>query len=334
MSFAPPSGPPPPRVPEGWKAEYHDGYKEWYYVDLSTGISQWNPPPTEALAPHPSHPPTSPSSPPPSYEASGPPSAVGAVGSGPDQKIGPHATQSALGSNNPYKSQISDNSSTMLPGSPVVPDTKGPVKSPDPKKMIDEDARLAAQLQEEENERARQQGYDCVLEANNTEPNSRASNPSANYSTIAAASSTLPSQLQTRAKGGFFGKLLDKARQHAPSSSRPQQPSYYPTPAQQQPQYGYAPQQQPYGGYPPQGAGGYHAPPYSPYQNPYGQPGMQPGRMAGGRGGSGMGMAGAAALGLGGGLLGGALLANALDKDHGDGYQDGFADGGDFGGFD
>ena len=28
--FIPPSGPPPPKVPEGWKAQWNDQYKEWY----------------------------------------------------------------------------------------------------------------------------------------------------------------------------------------------------------------------------------------------------------------------------------------------------------------
>lgn len=30
MSFAPPSGPPPPSVPEGWKAQYDERYHAWY----------------------------------------------------------------------------------------------------------------------------------------------------------------------------------------------------------------------------------------------------------------------------------------------------------------
>ncbi|KAI5303311.1 hypothetical protein KEM56_007685, partial [Ascosphaera pollenicola] len=45
MSFTPPpSGPPPPAVPPGWKAQFDERYKEWYYVDLSTGKSQWEKP--------------------------------------------------------------------------------------------------------------------------------------------------------------------------------------------------------------------------------------------------------------------------------------------------
>jgi len=30
--FAPPSTPPPPKVPEGWKAQWNEQYKEWFYV--------------------------------------------------------------------------------------------------------------------------------------------------------------------------------------------------------------------------------------------------------------------------------------------------------------
>jgi hypothetical protein len=28
--FLPPTTPPPPKVPEGWKAVWNDQYKEWY----------------------------------------------------------------------------------------------------------------------------------------------------------------------------------------------------------------------------------------------------------------------------------------------------------------
>lgn len=28
--YLPPTGPPPPQVPAGWKAVYNDQYKEWY----------------------------------------------------------------------------------------------------------------------------------------------------------------------------------------------------------------------------------------------------------------------------------------------------------------
>ncbi|KAI5286144.1 hypothetical protein KEM54_000029 [Ascosphaera aggregata] len=56
MSFTPPpSGPPPPSVPPGWKAQFDERYKEWYYVDLSTGKSQWEKP----TGPEPQGPPPS-----------------------------------------------------------------------------------------------------------------------------------------------------------------------------------------------------------------------------------------------------------------------------------
>lgn len=28
--FVSPSGPPPPKVPEGWKAQWNEQYKEWF----------------------------------------------------------------------------------------------------------------------------------------------------------------------------------------------------------------------------------------------------------------------------------------------------------------
>lgn len=34
----------PPQVPSGWKAVFDDEYQTWYYVDLSTKSSQWEPP--------------------------------------------------------------------------------------------------------------------------------------------------------------------------------------------------------------------------------------------------------------------------------------------------
>jgi len=48
--FAPPSGPPPPRVPEGWKAVWNAQYNEWFYVNLHTKASQWDKPTEPAYA--------------------------------------------------------------------------------------------------------------------------------------------------------------------------------------------------------------------------------------------------------------------------------------------
>lgn len=49
-SYAPPAGPPPPRVPDGWKAVWNDQYQEWFYVNLSTKASQWDMPTEPAYA--------------------------------------------------------------------------------------------------------------------------------------------------------------------------------------------------------------------------------------------------------------------------------------------
>lgn len=34
----------PPNVPNGWKAVFDEQYQTWYYVDLRTNKSQWEPP--------------------------------------------------------------------------------------------------------------------------------------------------------------------------------------------------------------------------------------------------------------------------------------------------
>ena len=33
-----------PKLPRGWAAEWHEGYQEWYYINISTGRSQWEEP--------------------------------------------------------------------------------------------------------------------------------------------------------------------------------------------------------------------------------------------------------------------------------------------------
>ncbi|KAK5661494.1 hypothetical protein OQA88_11398 [Cercophora sp. LCS_1] len=88
-------------------------------------------------------------------------------------------------------------------------------------------------------------------------------------------------------------------------------------------QPGYYPQQPGYGGYPQQQYGGYGA---------HGKP-----HKSGGMGAAGA-MAGGAALGIGAGLVGGALIADAIDDHNDEMYQQGFDagqmddGGGDFGG--
>ncbi|KAM3079089.1 WW domain-containing protein wwm1 [Clarireedia jacksonii] len=61
--FAPPSGPPPPKVPAGYKAVWNDQYKEWFYVNIYTKKSTWDKP-TEPVYPSDEAPP---SGPPPTY---------------------------------------------------------------------------------------------------------------------------------------------------------------------------------------------------------------------------------------------------------------------------
>ncbi|KHJ34433.1 putative rna-binding protein fus tls protein [Erysiphe necator] len=46
-NFVPPPGPPPtasPQVPEGYKAQWNEQYKEWFYVNIYTKKSQWEKP--------------------------------------------------------------------------------------------------------------------------------------------------------------------------------------------------------------------------------------------------------------------------------------------------
>ncbi|KAI4221761.1 MAG: hypothetical protein L6R36_006655, partial [Xanthoria steineri] len=65
--FAPPSGPPPPRVPEGWKAQWNEQYHEWFYVNLHTKVSQWDLPTQPAYPSSDAPPPGAP----PGYSGSG-----------------------------------------------------------------------------------------------------------------------------------------------------------------------------------------------------------------------------------------------------------------------
>ncbi|KAE8392727.1 hypothetical protein BDV23DRAFT_150966 [Aspergillus alliaceus] len=287
MSFAPPPGPPPPVVPEGWKAQFDDRYKQWFFVNLHTGKSQWEPP--EGPAQEGLHAPRSEA--PPSYEESGP--------SNPSALHGTNEKKS-LGSNNPYNQAGAGSSS------------------------LDSDARLAAQLQAEEDARAhvsRSPGQQTQLGAS-ADYYAEASRPqSVGYQSAPASTQQGVGSEQKRSKG-FLSKLIGKASSgggtgYGRPSSQVSQPYGYP-----QSGYGIHSQQ----------LAGYGYPPY-PAQPGYYPAAAQPARRHGG----GMGTAGAAALGVGGGLLGGALLAEALDdhhdyNDYGPGGYDDF-DGGDFGDF-
>ncbi|KAI2698723.1 hypothetical protein CBS147332_8515 [Penicillium roqueforti] len=304
MSFAPPSGPPPPSVPEGWTAQYDDRYHAWFYVDLATGKSQWDRPEANSL--------------PPSYSNAGPgdPAAIASAG---DQK-------KHMGSNNPY------NPSTNTGPGNTSPNT------------IDEDARLAAKLQAEEDARAGTRGTGAGLgdrgassDYYNDTSRPQSTGPGGYAAVPASSHSPMPEQEQKRSKGGFLSKLMGKS---SSSSSRPPRPQQqYASYAQQGPPPGayYGG-----GGYPPQhgqpayGPGPGYGGGYGGYPQQGGYYQQQPPRR---QGGGGMGTAGAAALGVGGGLLGGMLIADALEDhhdndDYGGGGGDDYGGGDDFGGDD
>ncbi|KMK59186.1 WW domain-containing protein [Aspergillus fumigatus Z5] len=285
MSFAPPPGPPPPSVPEGWKSQYDDRYKQWFFVNLHTGKSQWErlEGPAQKEEQH-----APPSGPPPSYDDSGP--------ANPSVQAAATDDKKTLGSNNPYNQADPSN------------DT------------LESDARLAAQLQAEEDARA--QSRSPVHPGAAADYYSGSSRPlsSAGYQ---PSQGPAPAPEPKRSRG-FLSKLMGK------SSSSSGSPHFGRPPIAQQQSYGY--QQGGYygGGYPPQPhPAGYGYPQYQPQGGHY--PGAVPPRRGGG-----MGTAGAAALGVGGGLLGGALLAEAFDDDHGDTIINNYGDNysGDFGGGD
>lgn len=276
-------GPPPPKVPEGWKAQWNDQYKEWFYVNLYTKQSQWDKP-TEPVYPSPQG--GAPPGPPPSY------------GHNDSRQTGPEKG-GYLNSNNPYGGNSGANSSHNV--------------------NVSDDEAYARKLQEEENARAQAGGsaganrgasdsyYGGGAAASSAPQYGQGAQYGQNAPQYGQSSSELPSRDGGKSKGGFLGKLLGKAS--GGSSSRPQQ-GYggYPQQGYQQGapqgQYGYAPQagyMGQGGGYPQQGYGGYQ---------------QQPKK-------SGMGAGGAAALGVGGGLLGGMLLADAMEDHDQNEYNQG-----------
>ncbi|KAL4788419.1 hypothetical protein BJX76DRAFT_109983 [Aspergillus varians] len=329
MSFAPPPGPPPPSVPEGWTTQFDDTYKQWFFIHLATGRSQWEPPqstpgptsPTPAQAPVPAseQPHTDQlAAPPPSYDESGPGNLSAIAGADASNKKNSHL----FSSNNPYNG-----------GSASTPGTSGP-SGPSTKDTVESDAELAARLQAEEDARSR-----------SAAPGAAAGY----YGSNASLSPTPSSSTGDRDKGkekkrGLFSKLMGKASSGSSSTyGRPPQVAYghsphggYGSPSPG-PGYGapggYYPPQPGYGAGPGYGRGYGPQPGYGYPQQAYYGGGGQPQRRPGG---GGMGMAGAAALGVGGGLLGGALLANAFDDDHDHGDYGGGDDygggGDDFGG--
>ena len=230
------------------------------------------------------------SGPPPSYEASGSAGRPALAAAGDNKR---------LNSRNPYNLSESRDST------------------------LESDARLAAQLQAEEDARARRRSP-----ANSgTASNYYIGDPLMQSAEYQSSQGTSPGPNQQRNRG-FFSKLMGRGSGSSSAGyGRPQQSYGYH-------QGGYS------GGYPPQQAG-YGYPSY-PAQGNYYTP-QQPQQQQ--RRNHGMGTAGAAALGVGGGLLGGLLLADVAEDfshdfdspppDFGGGdFGDGDLGGGDFGGGD
>ncbi|KAI9762584.1 MAG: hypothetical protein M1840_001210 [Geoglossum simile] len=266
-AFAPPPHPPPPKVPEGWKALWNEKYQEWFYVNTLTKKSQWEKPTSPARSASPRDDP--PLDPPPAYSSSN------------SHLHTPFADDK---DNNPYRQRAS-------PAPPAPP--------------IDEDARLAAQLQAEEDALARSSALPPT-------------NPCSTSATDTYQAQPLPprdGREKGASKGGFLNRFLGGGSSHKQHSHQPQQQPYYGSP------------QPGYGGYAPPGGHPYYYQPGGYYPPP-----QQQGRRPGG----GLGMGGAAALGLGGGLLGGMLLEDAIhdhdQAEYNQGYNQGYGDGG--GGFD
>ncbi|KAG5948736.1 hypothetical protein E4U53_006167 [Claviceps sorghi] len=345
--YAPPAGAPPPKAPEvpaGWVARWNEQYKEWYvfpfsasppprlpaspfrrprtsadlaapgprfYVNVYTKKSQWEKPTAPVFPVDENAPPE----PPPGYDAG---------------KNAPVATDVKK---NPYENPTDDKTGTVPHG----------------RAGEDEDAKLAAKLQAEEDAMARggpapPAGYGGAADsyAQAGHPGSQPPPP--------PFPSDLPPRDESRGRsgGGILGKLFGKGKNqqqgHAssPSGSGSGSGYGYGAYSPQPPPQGYysSPPPQQYGGYPQQGYGGYP-------QQGYAQPGyggaypqqQAPGKKPGMGGAMGMGLAGGA-LGLGAGVLGGALIADAIhDHDQSEymqGYEDAqyndFDDGGDFGG--
>ena len=294
-------GPPPPKVPEGWKAVWNEQYHEWFFVNVYTKQSVWEKP-TEPVYPPGEAPP---SGAPPGYSGGGAASHV----TGTSEK-------STFSSNNPY-------GTSQQPG--ISEDEKLA------RRLQEEEHARAGRLSGDTRGASNDYygGQPPAGYGGSSGPSVAGAPHSGGYPAPGGYSQEQQQQQQphyqspatpsyqddqnrgsNKSKGGILGKLLGKASGHSGSSRPPQQ---YGQQGYGQPGYG--------------GGGGYGG------QGMYQQPGygMPPGRRPGG---GGMG-AGGLAMGAGAGLLGGALLGSAM-ADDGDTYvENNYGDdGGDMGGGD
>ena len=236
---------------------------------------------------YPASSPGAPSGPPPSYSGSG-------VSSNTFEKTNP---------NNPY------NTSTITGSS----------------NDVDADARYAAQLQAEEDARAKRDSS-ARGASSDYYGQQGAGTPSGGASSY---DQSLPPRPQDQGKGkGLVGKIFGKLGGSGSGNTGYQQGYGHQGGYGGQP--GYAQQgypQQGYGGYPPQQGYGYGGPP----PQGYGGYGGYPQQQAAPPKKSGLGAGGAAALGLGGGLVGGLLLEDAIQDHDQSEYNQGYDQGNDQG---
>jgi len=290
--FAPPSGPPPPRVPEGWKAVWNDQYKEWFYVNVHTKQSTWERP-TEAAPRAGGDAP--PGAPPPSYTTD----SKTPANAGTDEKR-------SLASNNPYAQNAAESDEAIA------------------RRLQEEENKRAGSARGASNDYYSQGQSSAGYAQNYQQSGIQGGYP--------GGPSPGPDQsqpgLEKQRSGGLFGKLKDKLS--ASPGQRPMSGGYGGHPPPQQGYGGYP--QQGYGGYPPQGYGGYPQQGYGGYpQQGYGQPmyAQQPAKKSGlGAGGAAaLGVGG----GLLGGMLLADAINDGQEDAYAEGYDDG-AGGGDFGG--
>ncbi|KAI4182142.1 MAG: hypothetical protein LQ346_006646 [Caloplaca aetnensis] len=222
--YAPPSGPPPPKVPEGWKAVWNNEYNEWFYVNLHTKTSQWDLPSAPAYPSSPSGLP--PSGAPPSYAGGGLPH---------------HDEKGAYQNNNPYN--------TAPQGSNIDADAAYAARL-----QAEEDER--ARHGTPHDSRGAADGYYQNPQGQGPQPGGlQGGYPGAPGSYD--QHELPPREQKSKGLGGLLSKLSGKASGGAGGSSHmggggyPQQHGGYGGYPQQGYGGGYGPQQQ-YGGYPPQ----------------------------------------------------------------------------------
>ncbi|KIW18104.1 hypothetical protein PV08_02391 [Exophiala spinifera] len=301
--FAPPPGPPPPKVPEGWKAVFNDQYQTWFYVNTYTKKSTWDKPTEPARPPVDDDAP--PGAPPPSYSA------------GPGSHNVSDVKRRSFESNNPYK--------------------QGHETDEEYARRLQAEENTRGQSDSYYNQGGSGGGHSP------NPPGLQGGYPGGPSPTSPGAGGAgaggkrgFFSKLMGK-PGGGSGSNSPYPQHAPPGSGYPPQPAGY-----QQgypPQgpgyggpggYGGGP---PGGGYgAPGGYGGYGGGGYGPPGGGYGYGQPQYVQQAPPRRSGGIGAGGAAALGLGGGLLGGMLLGEAIDGGDGGGGDDGGDYGGDDGG--